>query len=245
MRIANPVVVAVAAAAAATLAIPPAAADGPGYKYFKSRGSAKKPGAYWNPCAVVTYGIDYTYAQRVGMRKRWERQRWQSAIAEVSQTLGVTFRYQGAVKTKSVRAHPRTSSPVDVVITFGNAKARGKYGYRKVLKGQIAGYTRIRWRGTSRKGRYRITSANIVIDAKQVSRFTDVWQSAPDIRPARERTPDLLRTLYIHEFGHAVGLDHVRDKHQIMYPQLQSDRPDTLGSGDRKGLRRMGQQPCF
>jgi Matrixin len=222
------------------LAATPALADGPGYRFFESRGG--KPTAYWNPCETIDYGIDFTYAQRKGMRKTRELLRWRSVVAEVSTAMGVRFRYAGQVDTRSAGVVPRTKAPVDLVITFGNAK-RGRFGYRKVLRGGVTGFGGVNWRSTG--ARSQVVSGYVVIDADDVVRRTDVWTRAFDPRPASQRQPDVLRALYMHEFGHAVGLDHVKDKRQLMYPLLQPDRADVLGAGDRRGLGKLGKQRCF
>lgn len=229
---------------AATVATP-ATADGQGYRYFKTRNNAQTPGAYWNPCQTVRYGIDFSYAKKLGMRPAWERTRWRAAIDEVSRAMGVTFRYTGAVKSRSAKTRPRSVPGVDLVITFGNAKARGRYGYARVLKGPIAGVAGVQWRSSRLPRRLQVFGGYVVIDAKEVVRRTSNWLAAYDARPAGERAPDVLRALYMHEFGHAVGLDHVRDKTQLMFPRLQADRPDRLAVGDRKGLRKLGKQRCF
>lgn len=229
---------------AATIA-GPATADGQGYRYFKNRGNAQTPGAYWNPCQGIRYGIDFSYAKKLGMRPAWERGRWQAAIDEVSTAMGVKFRYTGPVKSRSARTRPRSVPGVDLVIAFGNEKAHGRYGYGRLLKGPIAGVAGVQWRASWRPGRLQVFSGYVVIDAKEVVRRTSNWLAAYDARPVGERSPDLVRSLYMHEFGHAVGLDHVRDKTQLMFPRLQADRPDQLGAGDRKGLRKLGKQRCF
>lgn len=46
----------------------------------------------------------------------------------------------------------------------------------------------------------------------------------------------------LHELGHAVGLDHVEDKRQIMYPTV--GRVDQYAGGDLAGLKIAGQAPC-
>lgn len=43
----------------------------------------------------------------------------------------------------------------------------------------------------------------------------------------------------LHELGHAVGLGHVSDPAQVMYPQVKGGYAD-LGAGDRAGLRALG-----
>ena len=231
--------------ATTTVSMQPVAADGPGYRFFRSAGSAKSPGAYWNPCGVIRYGIDFTYAQKAGLKKSWERDRWRSAVNEVATAMGVRFRYAGAITSRSARTRPTSDSNVDVIITFGNAKPRGRYGYRRVLKGPVAGVAGVQWRASERRNRRQVFGGYVVIDAKEIVRRTSNWQAPPDPRSAELRSPDVVRALYMHEFGHAVGLDHVRDKRQLMYPRLQADRADTLGAGDRKGLRKLGKQRCF
>lgn len=47
--------------------------------------------------------------------------------------------------------------------------------------------------------------------------------------------------LLLHELGHAMGLGHVDDASQIMYPQLVPLRAAAYGSGDRAGLARLGR----
>lgn len=223
----------------------PAAADGPGYRFFKNAGSPTKPGAFWNPCQTVRYGIDFTYAQRKGLRRSWERDRWRSAVAEIGDAMGVTFRYAGAVRTRSAGRYPRSASGVDIVITYGRAARHGRYAYGRVLRGSVAGVGGVSWRATKRPGRARIDGGYVVIDAGDVVVHTSNWQAPFDSRPADQRSPDVVRSLYLHEFGHAVGLSHVKDTEQVMYPRVQATRSDVLGSGDRKGLRKLGRQRCF
>jgi hypothetical protein len=47
-----------------------------------------------------------------------------------------------------------------------------------------------------------------------------------------------------HELGHLVGLGHVEDTRQLMYP---SARPvvSAFGPGDLTGLAALGAGPCF
>lgn len=233
----------VALAAAASLGVAPATADGPGYKFFRSGGSPTKPGAYWDPCSTVRYGIDFAYAKRKGLRVGREEQRWRSAVDEVAQAMGMRFDYEGRIRSRAQGLQPASSSGVDLIITFGNDSRSGRYGYGRTIAGPVAGVAGISWRSVS--GAARVNYGYVVIDAKDVVRNTDATREPFDPRPADQRPPDVVRALYMHEFGHAVGLDHVRDKDQLMYPELLPDRPDTLGPGDRKGLRKLGNQRCF
>jgi hypothetical protein len=47
--------------------------------------------------------------------------------------------------------------------------------------------------------------------------------------------------LLLHELGHAMGLGHVTDLRQQMYPTLRSASPNGLAAGDLAGLARVGR----
>ena len=47
--------------------------------------------------------------------------------------------------------------------------------------------------------------------------------------------------LLAHELGHAVGLQHVDDTHQQMYPSLRTASPQLFYTGDRTGLTKVGK----
>lgn len=53
----------------------------------------------------------------------------------------------------------------------------------------------------------------------------------------------ILRNVLMHETGHAVGLDHVTDRHEVMFPTINGS--DHWGRGDLAGLAAVGlSQGC-
>jgi predicted Zn-dependent protease len=48
-------------------------------------------------------------------------------------------------------------------------------------------------------------------------------------------------TLLLHELGHAVGLRHVSDDSQVMYPVIGKTSPAGYAAGDRTGLAKVGR----
>jgi hypothetical protein len=55
--------------------------------------------------------------------------------------------------------------------------------------------------------------------------------------------PGLTRgNLVQHELAHVIGLDHVQDRAQVMFPSISDRSPDGYGSGDRAGLAQLGAQ---
>ncbi|WP_245160971.1 matrixin family metalloprotease [Blastococcus sp. CT_GayMR16] len=51
------------------------------------------------------------------------------------------------------------------------------------------------------------------------------------------------RAIVLHELGHLVGLGHVDDDTQLMYPEARREVPD-LADGDLTGLSVLGRGPC-
>lgn len=54
---------------------------------------------------------------------------------------------------------------------------------------------------------------------------------------------DLVHAVLLHELGHVVGLDHVSDSQQLMYPKAQLTLTE-LGTGDIDGFGFAGQGAC-
>jgi predicted Zn-dependent protease len=52
---------------------------------------------------------------------------------------------------------------------------------------------------------------------------------------------DLVRAVAMHELGHVMGLNHVKDRHEVMNA---STGVSDWGPGDRHGLAALGHGPC-
>jgi Matrixin len=58
------------------------------------------------------------------------------------------------------------------------------------------------------------------------------------------KAQDIGRAVILHELGHLVGLDHVEDPTQVMYPST-SYKVTSLAPGDLNGLAKLGRGDCF
>ena len=76
-------------------------------------------------------------------------------------------------------------------------------------------------------------SGQVVLDTEQMTHLMKFNGGTP-----------VARAVIIHELGHLVGLSHVMDDRQLMYP---SARPlvTNLSSGDITGLAALGKGTCF
>ncbi|WP_051515870.1 matrixin family metalloprotease [Candidatus Blastococcus massiliensis] len=68
---------------------------------------------------------------------------------------------------------------------------------------------------------------------------------APQLAPVLDRRDGraVVAAIVLHELGHLVGLAHVEDAGQLMYPKVQEELTD-LAAGDLAGLARLGAGPC-
>jgi hypothetical protein len=64
----------------------------------------------------------------------------------------------------------------------------------------------------------------------------------PEILDFRDGA-ETARAIILHELGHLVGLGHVDDGQQLMYPEARRDVPD-YAPGDLTGLAVLGAGPC-
>ena len=77
-----------------------------------------------------------------------------------------------------------------------------------------------------------LVTGTVALDAGQVPPILDERGGAA-----------MLRAIVLHELGHLVGLAHVDDEAQLMFPGTRPSVTD-LGGGDRTGLAALGTGAC-
>ncbi len=82
-------------------------------------------------------------------------------------------------------------------------------------------------------------------DSPRVYVTGSVVLDGPQIAPALERRNGraVVEAIVLHELGHLVGLAHVDDAGELMYPEVQPSLTE-LAPGDLTGLARLGAGPC-
>lgn len=177
--------------------------------------------ARWNPCQPIAYRINPGQMQSADVAEVRE------AIARLGQASGLSFTYLGLTDYVWTSQENPSAVPSDATLTFSFALA-GKGDGRSDLLGspRVVGVGGPVWQTT--QGGQRIVAAHVVINSEVV------------LTLPRGRGPGSRLNAYLHELGHAVGLDHVTSRAQLMYPTLQSNLPPVFGAGDVAGLRQVG-----
>jgi hypothetical protein len=195
---------------------------GKAWRPIKGGGSK---GQRWTPCGlqpgVITYRVNPKGLPRGGLREV------KKAFGKVTATTGFSFRYLGKTKHVPLKKGSSEISPdADITIAYASP--------RKVpaLRGPVVATTPVA-AGFVGTPIYRIIEAGVVIDR--------TYRARPGFGPGR---PTRGLTL-IHELGHAVGLDHVRDRRQVMYP-APTRNAAAYAKGDLRGLKKVGvSRGCF
>jgi hypothetical protein len=181
----------------------------------------------WDPCAGrITFQVN------VGALPRAERsgavREAKKKVRQLAKASGLRFSYRG--KTSFVpRSDNAGSQPAELVVGYVRAEQTDY-----PLAGPVAGYGgySFGWQGrTDGSISYGVSSAYVVIDVSD----TRTWSTS--LTRGGVTRPGLLG----HELGHAVGLMHVADRQQLMYPSLHGGSPRTYADGDRTGLEQVGR----
>jgi hypothetical protein len=149
------------------------------------------------------------------------------AVRHVARATGLVF---------ARRADPREYSSIDSLTT--------NYGRSPVvidwttpdevprLRGDTAGLGHSIYMTDGATAQHVYVTGAVALDAHQLERLM--------VRP---NGAALVQAVVMRELGHALGLDYVDDRHELMNEKYVGRL--TFGPGDREGLAMLGSGPCF
>ena len=203
--------------------------EGP-FTFLALQSDGRTPMAY-DPCRPIHYVVNSRTAPTNG------QQLIDKAIAATSRATGLTFIADGATTENPSNSRaayqpdkygPRWaplliawSDPGEVPELDGDTAGLGGSTGVEVTSSPTGGAT----------GRLYVTGL-ISLDGPQLAALSD-----------NGATDDEIRSIIQHELGHVVGLNHVEDIHQLMYPTNAATTD--WGPGDLRGLSVLGEGSCF
>lgn len=223
----------VPAAALALTASAPQAATGATATYKLSYGklpNGAKPVLRWNPCqSAITYKVNLALVP--SKYRATFLSETKSSVARVATATKMKFVYKGT--TSEIPTPGSASKQSAEIVIAWTSPSKTRYSLSGATAGQ-GGFT-YAWASRTSGGKTTYTYAArrgfVVLDTPQA-----LAQMKGGFGPGVRRT-----NLVMHELGHAVGLQHVSDTHQLMYPTLRSSTPSGFAAGDKAGLSRVGR----
>lgn len=218
---------------AASLATTPQTADGAIATYkltYASLPNGTKQVVRWNGCqTAITYKVNL-YAVPTSIRTSVLND-VKTALSKVTASTGFTFSYKGSTtEVPRVGSMPKQTAELIVAFTSPSKTNYSLYGSTLGQGGMYYGWVA---RTVSGRTTYTVAAQRgfVVIDTPQMLK-----QLKGGTGTGYRRS-----NLLAHELGHAMGLQHVEDTRQQMYPVLRSTSPQLFYSGDRYGLTKVGK----
>ena len=177
----------------------------------------------WSPCRPIHYTVRPLHAPKDGDKLITD------SIARLSAATGLTF----IRDSPTSEAPSRDRSPYQpttygdrwapVLIAWATADEVPDFGVD--VAGEAGPIT-----VTGPSGRRAYVSGAVALDP------------AKFVQARRSGGATLERAIILHELGHLVGLDHVNDAKQLMFPR--AGKTTNFQAGDLAGLAKLGSGPC-
>lgn len=186
------------------------------YRFLATRPRSDGP-VGWDPCRPIPYEVNPE-----GAPDDWEALVG-DAVATISEATGLVFEDEGVTDDRAFDERFGAGvEPRPVLIAWATSDEV------PALAGDVAGLAGPI--STTDGVLTQYVTGRVVLDS-------EAFDAIERFRGAEEQH----RAIVLHELGHLVGLDHVKDPSQLMYRTTEVTR---LGRGDLRGLALVGDAPC-
>lgn len=183
----------------------------------------------WNPCAPIHYAVNAALAADPAGALADT----QAAIAKVAAASGLTFAYDGSTTVVPTRAWLDGGGSASSTLVIAWAAPGSQAGDSDLFGADADGEGGWTESGVSKDGQtwtWQIKRGFVVVDPAGAAGY------APGFGAGQSRG-----VLLMHELGHAVGLGHVDNQRDVMFPVITSSSRAQWGPGDLAGLTRVGK----
>jgi hypothetical protein len=182
--------------------------------------------ARWNPCQpAITYRVNLTGV--AAARRPALLAEIRSGVARLAAADGLTYSYTGTTGFVPRRGN-LASAPAEIVVAVVDRSATDLAMTPKSLG--FGGVLWSTWSGGRSGAGVAVVRGYVVLSPAGLARLR------PGFGAGRSQG-----NVILHELGHATGLEHTTDAHQVMHATLTSSAPAGWAPGDRAGLRRLGK----
>jgi hypothetical protein len=183
----------------------------------------------WNPCAPIHFAVNATEASDPVGAERDVR----AAVDRLATATGLTFVYDGRTTAVPSKVWLDAGAPVSSALVIAWAGPGTAIGHSDLFGTDADGEGGWWESGTSTDGVHwvwQIKRGFVVIDPTSSGGYV------PGFGAGETRG-----VLLMHELGHAVGLGHVGNRRDVMFPVITSASHAAWGAGDLAGLTRVGR----
>ena len=226
------------AAVVVPLSTAPKPADAGGQRFDLTRWTDPRGHGHvvrWDPCTTVTYAVNVDLAGRTPSARGGALADARKAMDRAAARTGMSFRYVGTThevpRDGGGTGWAERQSAAEIVIAWVTPETSNLLS--QVGSSYASGTGGWMWKAwTTPSGAWRLAIGRgfVVINAKQNGDYAKGFGSGTT-RGA----------LLLHEIGHALGLNHVGNTNELMYPTMLNRRSSRYKNGDEDGLTRLGR----